>query len=268
MSFGNVLTVAGSDSSGGAGIQADLKTFTALGVYGASVITSLTVQNTRGVVDRLDLEPRFVAAQIDAVLSDIDISCVKTGMLANAGIANAVGDAVKDCFVICDPVMISKNGYPLLDDEAVLALRDSVIRNADILTPNYRELVRLAEGRYEDPLEAGRAVMEEFGKLRALLVKGGHIDETGGQVTDTLLLRAADGIRICEFRHRRSWSENTHGTGCTLSSAITAYLARGNDIAASVEMAIDYVVSLIELSANEKIGKGKGPLPHHAGMKL
>lgn len=268
MSYKKVLTVAGSDPSGGAGIQADLKTFTALGVYGASVITSLTVQNTQKVFDSLDLDPRFVRDQLEAVLSDIDISYVKIGMLANAEIAKTVGDVLKDYYIVCDPVMVSKSGYPLLEDKAVRALRDSVIRHADVLTPNWHELKKLTDGKFDDAVEAGYRVMEDYDELKGLLVKGGHIDGDAEEATDTLLLRDASGIRSFDFTHRRFDSENAHGTGCTLSSAITAYLARNNDIVHSVEMAIDYVVSLIELSATEKVGMGKGPLLHHAGIKL
>ena len=268
MAFKNVLTIAGSDPSGGAGIQADLKTFCSLGIYGASVITCLTVQNTREVSESLILEGKFVKSQLEAVLNDIDIAFIKVGMLGDADIAKAVGEMIKDYYVICDPVMISKSGYSLLEEKAEKALKEQIISRSEILTPNYYELMKLTGKKTEEPLEAAKILMEDFTNLKALLVKGGHIDPDSEEVTDTLFVRDSVGLKNYSFSHQRFPAENTHGTGCTLSSAITAYLARNNDLVHSVEMAIDYVINLIEISSKDKIGNGNGPLHHHTGIKL
>lgn len=268
MIYKNVLTIAGSDPSGGAGIQADLKTFTALGVYGAAAITALTVQNTQKVYDSLALEPRFVEDQVKAVLDDIKVDYIKTGMLANADIAKAVGGYLDEIFVVCDPVMISKSGYPLLEDRAVKAIREHVIPKSDILTPNYHELLKLTGGKIKDAVEAGYSLMEEIPSLKALLVKGGHVDEEKDEVEDVLIVRELNGLRNTAYTHPRYITEHLHGTGCTLASAITAYLARNNDLSHAVEMGIDYVTSLIKISQAGGIGRGNGPLYHHAGMKL
>ncbi len=263
MKYKKVLAIAGSDPSGGAGIQADLKTFTSLGVYGSAVITGLTVQNTRNVKDVLYLPPQFVKEQIQTVLEDIDISYIKTGMLGNAETAEAAGKAVKGYFIICDPVMVSKSGKPLLQDKAVEALKKHIIAQSTILTPNYHELMRLTDMKYKNPLEAGQALLEKYDHLRALLVKGGHIEEEEKTVTDTLLIKEGKAINNYNFPHPRIKTVNTHGTGCTLSSAITAYLARGEKIKRAVYLAVDYVFQLIKLAARHKIGKGNGALPHY-----
>jgi len=258
-----VLSIAGSDPSGGAGIQADLKTFTTLGVYGGAVITCLTVQNTQKVFDALFLPGAFVRAQIQAVLDDIDIGFIKIGMLGNGEIARSVGEAVRGRYLICDPVMISKSGYPLMDEASMQVIADEVIAHSTILTPNYHELMKLSGNQFADPLEAGEFLLKKYEGLQALLVKGGHISEDKSVIVDTLLLKQKKLISQTKYSHRRIQTKNTHGTGCTLSSAITAYLARGEGISAAVDDAICFVSGLIEQAEKFNIGKGNGSLPHH-----
>lgn len=262
-----VLSIAGSDPSGGAGIQADLKTFTSLGVYGAAVITCLTVQNTVKVYDSFALPGKFVHDQILAVLTDLEVGVIKTGMLGNAEIAEAVGTAIEGRMIVCDPVMISKSGYALMEESAMKAVEEFVIRKARVLTPNYHELMRLCGDVKADPITAGEALLSQYSRLEALLVKGGHIDESGDRITDTLLLKQNGRIERVPFEHKRVSSENTHGTGCTLSSAITALLATGKPLRESVEKSIHYISSLIEYSKDNKLGKGHGPLIHYKENK-
>lgn len=280
MEIKKVLSIAGSDPSGGAGIQADLKTFSALGVYGAAVITSLTVQNTQKVFDALLMPGEFVKEQIDAVLDDIDISFIKIGMLGNAEIAKSVGECLGEWSrkrtsglkvpegVVCDPVMISKSGYPLMKEDAMRAVMDYVIPVSTVLTPNLHELEKISEftgGPALSPVRSAEVILDQFENLQAILVKGGHIDESGTAATDTLVMRLDDKYRNLTFTHKRYPTRNTHGTGCTLSSAIVSYLARGMDIAEAVENAVDFVQKLIAFAADNPIGKGNGPLIHIIG---
>jgi hydroxymethylpyrimidine/phosphomethylpyrimidine kinase len=268
MKVKKVLSIAGSDPSGGAGIQADLKTFTALGVYGGAVITCLTVQNTQSVMDSFPLPGHFVKNQIDAVLEDIDIGFIKTGMLGNAEIAEAVGSSLSGHYVICDPVMISKSGFPLMDEPALKAVEKFVVSESTVLTPNYHELIRISGDEKQSPVDSAKKILERFPKLLAVLVKGGHIDEEKRMIIDTLVMKNNHDFELIDFKHPRFMTKNTHGTGCTLSSAVTAFLARGNSLTKAVRLAVRYVDSLIRLSVKESIGKGNGPLPHHQGVKL
>ncbi len=261
-----VLSIAGSDPSGGAGIQADIKTFTSLGVYGGAVITCLTVQNTLSVSDVFFLKGEFVKREISAVLKDIDISFIKIGMLGNSDIAQAVGETLEGYFIVCDPVMISKSGYPLMEESSMKAVERFVICKSSILTPNYHELMKLTKNKLKNPIEAGKTLLKKYENLQAILVKGGHIDESGEIITDTLIFKEKGRIEKAEYSHRRFFTKNTHGTGCTLSSAITAFLARNNNMVKSVEMAINYVNSLIEMAAKNTIGKGNGALLHHLNL--
>ncbi len=277
MDIKKVLSIAGSDPSGGAGVQADLKTFTALGVYGAAVITSLTVQDTQEVSDALFLPGPFVKDQVAAVLGDIDISVIKTGMLGNSDIARSVGEALDDWShrpaggpkaVVCDPVMISKSGYPLLKEDAMQALLDFVLPAATVLTPNAHELEKLAAlvgGPELSPVKSAETLMEKFDNLQAVLVKGGHLLENGATATDTLVMRHDGKSRTVAFSHPRIDTKNTHGTGCTLSSAIASYLALGNGIQEAVGKAVDFVQKLIAFSAENPVGRGYGPLIHFIG---
>jgi len=250
------LTIAGSDSGGGAGIQQDLKTFQALGVWGMSAITAVTVQSTIGVSDFVELSPEIVAAQIEAVASDIGVDAAKTGMLANAAIVEAVARAVRDAEIdrlVVDPVFVSKHGDPLLRPDAVDALRREILPLALLVTPNAHEAAVLAgvEVRSRSrQIEAAVAILA-LGS-RAVLVKGGHVD--GAQAVD--VLATADGV--VEIAGPRIDSPNTHGTGCMLSAAITAGLAKGVDLETAVRDAKRFVTGAIEHALT--LGKGIGPV--------
>jgi len=255
------LTIAGSDSSGGAGIQADLKTFTALGVYGASVLTALTAQNTRGVDDVLPIAPAFVRAQIDSVLSDLDVKAVKTGMLANADVILAVAEILEgnaEIPLVCDPVMVATSGDVLLEPDAIGALRERLIPRASLLTPNIPEAARLLgcpEATDLDEMARQAEALRAFG-CAAVLLKGGH----GSGKTATDILAHAGGIVPLEAP--RIETPNTHGTGCTLSAAIAALLAAGEPLEQAVRRAKAFVWSALEAGAHCQIGHGSGPVDH------
>ncbi|WP_258359355.1 bifunctional hydroxymethylpyrimidine kinase/phosphomethylpyrimidine kinase [Moorella sulfitireducens (nom. illeg.)] len=253
------LTIAGSDSGGGAGIQADLKTFAALKVYGASVITSVTAQNTLGVQGTFDLPPGFVGLQIDAVLKDIGADAVKTGMLANAGIIEMVATKVQEYGVknlVIDPVMVAKSGDLLLAREARRVLQEKLFPLALIITPNLEEAGVLTgrEIGSEEDMEAAARELHEQG-VPYVLVKGGHL---AGAATDILF----DGREIRRFSAPRLDNRHTHGTGCTLSAAITAFLARGLTVPAAVAAAKEYIQAAI--SQARGVGQGCGPVHHLA----
>ncbi|MFA5900122.1 MAG: bifunctional hydroxymethylpyrimidine kinase/phosphomethylpyrimidine kinase, partial [Hyphomicrobium sp.] len=235
------LTIAGSDSSGGAGIQADLKTFTVLGVYGASALTALTAQNTRGVTAIHSIPPQFVGAQIDAVAADLRIAATKTGMLNDRDTVLAVVDAVRRhslAPLIVDPVMVATSGDLLLEADAIDAVRRNLLPLADLITPNLAEAARLLDAR----MAGDERVMEEQARAllalgcKAVLIKGGHGD--GPDAVDILVRPAAAPLRLALPRIE---TPNTHGTGCTLSAAIAAYLARGEGLEASVRLAKSFV---------------------------
>lgn len=255
------LTIAGSDSGGGAGIQADLKTFSALGVYGASVITALTAQNTRGVTAILDVPPEFVTAQIDAVFSDIAFDAVKIGMLSQPGVIRAVRDGLdrwRATSVVLDPVMVATSGDLLLAPEAVDALRRLLLPRATLITPNLAEAATLTDRPMADTPEA----MIEQGRIllgmgaQAVLVKGGHGE---GRVAEDVLVMPS-GIEW--FSAARHPTRNTHGTGCTLSSGIAAGLALGLDLTQSIRAAKAYLTAAIRSADRLAIGGGRGPVDH------
>ena len=257
-----LLTIAGSDSGGGAGIQADLKTFDAHGAYGMSAITALTAQNTREVRAVWAAPPDFVAAQIDAVFDDIGVDAVKIGMLADAALVRAVAGRLKahaqGIPIVLDPVMIAKSGAALLEDSAVEALREELIPLATLVTPNLPELARLT-GRpvasEEERRAAAEALSGEGGP--AVLAKGGHAE--GAKVVDLLWIAGIDGGHY-RFVHPRIATTSTHGTGCTLSSAIAARLGRGEDLPRAVEGAIDWLQGA--MAAAFPVGSGHGPVNH------
>jgi len=251
------LTIAGSDSGGGAGIQADLKTFAAHGVFGTSAITAITAQNTRGVSAVTALDPALVVAQIDAVATDLRPRATKIGMLANAAIINAVADAITRhqlTNVVLDPVMVAKGGDHLLEAAAVAALRDVLLPLADVLTPNMPEAEVLTglTIRSVDDMKQAAARLITLG-ARAVIVKGGHLD---GAATDIW----HDGTRWIEISTPRIDTIHTHGTGCTFSSAIAAGLANDLDIEAAIRQAKDYVTGAIAHAPG--LGGGHGPLQH------
>ncbi len=255
------LTIAGSDSGGGAGIQADLKAMSALGVYGASVITAVTAQNTRAVTAVHGIPPKVITAQIDAVLSDLNVAAIKIGMLATPGIIGTVADAIRDFDgpVVLDPVMIAKSGDPLLVDEAVQTLRQVLLPRAAVLTPNLPEAARLLHRRAADTPQQMADQGFALCKLGAqsVLMKGGH---GAGDICHDLLVEASGAI--AEFRAPRQVTGNTHGTGCTLSASIAAGLARGLSLIAAVAQAHDYLQGAIRQADNLEIGQGHGPVHH------
>jgi len=261
-----VMTIAGSDPSGGAGIQADLKTFTTLGVYGTAVITALTAQNTTGVAGSLFIDPEFIALQIRTVLEDIPIRVIKTGMLGTSAIIETVTACLPaEAMVVCDPVMYAKSGYPLLQREAIDSLKHHLIPRATILTPNYPELAELLGPAFvaEDPEGNGKTLLERFPTLQAVVVKGGHREAKENQVDDIIVYRQQASLLTKHVRHPYIHTTSTHGTGCTLASAIAAYLARGETIVDAITRATAYVAFLIRESREETYGHGHGPLPHH-----
>ncbi len=256
---GRVLIVAGSDSGGGAGIQADIKTVTALGGYAASAITALTAQNTRGVFGIFDIPPVFIEQQMALVLDDIGADAVKTGMLSKAEVIDAI-DATLDAHapgvpLVVDPVMVAKGGHKLLDDAAHQALMTKLIRRAAVVTPNIPEAEALTGLSITDVggmVEAGRRLCA-LGPA-AVLVKGGHMD--GSRLVDVLV--AADGVRL--FESVRIDSTSTHGTGCTLASAIATGLAQKLSLQDAVARARHYV--MLAISTAPGYGHGHGPLNH------
>ncbi len=256
------LTIAGSDSGGGAGIQADLKTFAAHGVFGTSAITAITAQNTRGVSAVFALDPTLVVAQIDAVATDLRPRATKIGMLANAEIITAVAGAITKhhlTHIVLDPVMVAKGGDHLLEAAAVAALRDGLLPLADVLTPNMPEAEVLTglTIRSVDDMKQAAARLITLG-ARSVLVKGGHLD---GPATDVW----HDGTRWVELSTPRINTVHTHGTGCTFSSAIAAGLANGLDIEAAIRQAKEYVTGAIAHAPG--LGGGHGPLNHLWNVK-
>jgi len=255
------VTIAGSDSSGGAGIQADLKTFSALGVYGASVIAALTVQNTKGVSAVLDVPPAFVTAQMDAVFSDLTVGAVKIGMLGNAAVVAAVAAGLarhSHIPVVLDPVMVATSGERLLTPDAVEALREKLVPLALVVTPNLPEaaaLVDAPQAATEDEMVRQAERLLASG-AKAVLMKGGH--GKGAQSAD-LLVTATATVR---FAAARIATGNTHGTGCTLAAAIAAGLAKGEDLSAAVRAAKDYVTAAIAAADHLGVGHGRGPVHH------
>lgn len=252
------LTIAGSDSGGGAGIQADLKTFAALGVYGTSAVTAITAQNTLGVTAVEALSADLVIAQIEAVAGDIEIHATKTGMLANAAIVEAVSATIQELELACvvvDPVMVAKSGDRLLDPDAVSALRVELLPRALVVTPNVPEAEVLADMPVKTLNDAREAARRIHGLgARAVIIKGGHAE--GPDIVDLLF----DGDQVMEFHTPRIATRNTHGTGCTFASAVAAYLALGLSLADAVEHAQRYVAGAIRYGLN--IGHGHGPLDH------
>jgi hydroxymethylpyrimidine/phosphomethylpyrimidine kinase len=255
------LTIAGSDSGGGAGIQADLKTFSALGVYGASVLTAVTAQNTRGVSAVEDVSISMIAAQMQAVLGDLSVDAVKIGMLSKEDTIRAVADGLQgyEGPVVLDPVMVATSGDRLLRGDAVAALKCRLMPRADLLTPNLYEAAILT-GRPlaatpEDAMRQAQQLRNEG--ARAVLVKGGH--GSGAECADVLVTERGD---LHEFRSPRLETTSDHGTGCTLSAAIAAQLAKRHDLLASLAVAKDYLHSALIAGDTLAIGRGRGPVHH------
>lgn len=278
-SYPKVLSIAGSDSSGGAGIQADLKTFSALGVYGATAITAITAQNTQGVNSQFALEPQMVYDQIAAVMDDIEPSVVKIGMLSNTAIVEAVAKALHDyrpSFIVLDPVIVSSTGHRLLSIEAQETIKEKLIPIADLLTPNIPEMKALTDSSLSSLKEKKEAAQQLFNLgAKAILLKGGH--EEGEVKTDVLFLShrvtettssvslsmsASESLSMSVYSSETVVTKNTHGTGCTLSSAIAAFIARGLSLEDAISEAKNYVTEAIRAGADINIGKGIGPVNH------
>lgn len=256
------LTIAGSDSSGGAGIQADLKTFSGLGVYGASVITAVTAQNTRGVQGIETLSPTFAARQITSVLVDLDVAGIKTGMLATREIVLAVADALAPIAdrvpIVVDPVMIATSGDALLAPGAIDAYRSALLPIAALITPNLAEAARLT-GRppavsLDQMADQGSALIAAG--ARAVLVKGGHAE--GADAIDVFVVQGY----VRTYSAPRIATRHTHGTGCTLSAAIAAHLALGQPLPLAIERAKDYLTNALRAGQSLQIGSGNGPVDH------
>ncbi len=256
------LTIAGSDPSGGAGIQADLKTFTVLGVYGASVITALTAQSTQGVSGIFPVPPDFVAQQIAAVAGDLSVGAVKTGMLNEPGTVRVVAEAVQHHDLhplVVDPVMVASSGDSLMAEGMVAALRAELLPRADILTPNLAEAARLLD----QPPAADEAEMAAQAKAlvalgcKAVVIKGGH--GTGAEAVDIFMDRGGQTVRLALPRIA---TPNTHGTGCTFSAAVAAYLTRGDSMSAAVAAAKRFVHAALQAGAGLAVGHGAGPVDH------
>ncbi|MDO5562705.1 MAG: bifunctional hydroxymethylpyrimidine kinase/phosphomethylpyrimidine kinase [Synergistaceae bacterium] len=253
-----VLTIAGSDCSGGAGIQADLKTMTAHKVYGMSVITALTAQNTTGVYGIFDASAEFIARQIDCVFTDIRPDAVKIGMVSSAEIIKVIAEKLREYKaenIVVDPVMVSTSGSRLLNEDAISALTGCLLPVADLITPNIPEAEVLCGFEIKDRTDMTRAALKITSVIkRAALIKGGHFEDCA----DDILCSASGDISW--FKCDRVKNDNTHGTGCTLSSAIACQLALGNDMPESIRRAKEYVTGA--LAAGLDLGNGSGPLDH------
>ena len=257
------LTIAGSDSGGGAGIQADLKTFAAHGVYGASAITAVTAQNTRGVSAFDAVSARLVTAQIEAVASDLTPHAVKTGMLANAAIVEAVAAAVGDLdlpFLVVDPVMVAKSGDRLLDDDAIAAVKTKLLRRAYVVTPNIPEAEALTGVSIASDVDRREAAKRLHGMgAPAVIIKGGHFPAS--DITDLLY----DGSTFTEFRGERVPGRHTHGTGCTFAAALAAQLALGRWLVEAIPLVQAYIAGAIRNAPG--LGSGNGPVDHFWNRK-
>lgn len=266
MTIRNVLSIAGSDPSGGAGIQADLKAFSARGTYGMAALTALTAQNTQGVTAIHALPPDFVAAQIEAIFSDIRVDAVKIGMIANAQIAGTVAEMLEvhaaGIPIVLDPVMVAKGGAPLLANDANQAIIERLLPLATVITPNLPEAASLLG---EPEAETREGMADQARRLlrrgpRAVLIKGGHL-----QCDDSPDVLAETG-GVTWFEGTRLKTRNTHGTGCTLSSAIAAELAKGQAMAEAVRAAKAYLAEAIASAESLSVGSGHGPVHHFIGL--
>ncbi|MBU1904038.1 MAG: bifunctional hydroxymethylpyrimidine kinase/phosphomethylpyrimidine kinase [Proteobacteria bacterium] len=261
--YHKVLTIAGSDSGGGAGIQADIKTFSALGCYGMSVITSLTAQNTKGITAIHGLPPGFVQAQLEAVLSDLGTDAVKIGMLYSSEVVEMVAVELRKYHarnIVLDPVMAAQSGGKLLEDEALEATKEFLMPISTVVTPNLPEASALLGREINDLEEMKRAARElaAYGS-KSVLIKGGHSKDR--DATDLLFVGHED--RFVIFRAERIATRNSHGTGCTLSSAIASFLAKGYPLEEAIGSAKEFITGAIKAGAEYEIGTGDGPVHHY-----
>lgn len=259
-----ILSIAGSDPSGGAGIQADLKTFTVLGVYGCAAITTLTVQNTLGVQSCHPLEPDLVFRQVAAVLADLTVTHIKIGMIGSEAIAEAIARALQGFIgeIIYDPIVFTSVGQPVRATDTLAGVR-RIAALATVLTPNLHELQELSGSSCADSdgaLAAGEELLRAFPNLKAMVIKGGHLHEAEDEITDFLL---APGVPPLCRSHPRLTSVNTHGTGCTFASALAAFHQRTNDYGQAFCRTVDLLDTLLSISASWRLGEGNGGLSHH-----
>lgn len=264
-----ILTIAGSDPSGGAGIQADLKTLTVLGVYGCAAVTSLTVQNTLGVQSCHPVAPEVVYQQVAAVLADMHVTHVKIGMIGSSAIAHAVSQALSNFAgeIIYDPIIFSSVGQAVRTTDSLDGVRQ-IAAMATVLTPNLHELQLLSGALcsgVEEVLSTAAVLLRTFPKVRALVIKGGHLQEDEAEVTDFMLVSGQDQHESC--RHRRIVSPNTHGTGCTFASAFAAYHQQTGEYRQAFRLTIDFLDSLLDVSTEWRLGQGNGGLCHHLFRK-
>lgn len=255
-----ILTIAGSDCSGGAGIQADIKTISALGAYAASVITAITAQNTTGVQGVLPVTPEMVTAQIDAVMTDLRVDAVKIGMVNDPAIVRAIADGLRrhqPRIVVYDPVMVSTSGCRLMEEETVDIIKEELFPLSTLITPNLHEVSLLVDRPVKETSEMEKAAEELALKHHTnVLVKGGHLE--GGEMCDVLF---ADG-HLSRFSDAKIETGNLHGTGCTLSSAIATFLGKGETLESAVQSAKTYLTEAIRQGADMEIGHGHGPVWH------
>lgn len=261
-----ILSIAGSDSGGGAGIQADLKTMTALGCHAMTAITAITAQNTLGVTAIQPIDLSVVRAQIDAVFSDIGVDSVKVGMLANAEIVHAVSESMqkwKPQYLVVDPVLRATSGADLGGDGVVDSMVDELFPLATLITPNLFEasaILGRSITKANQLVDAGKDMIAKG--VKAVLLKGGHLEDDLAELVDVLVYQDKQEIKVREYCHPRIETKNTHGTGCTLSSAIASYLAQGFELEDSVGKGIDYVQAGLRGASSLKLGAGHGPLWH------
>ncbi len=260
--YTRVLTIAGSDSGGGAGIQADLKTIMASGCYGMSVITAITAQNTLGVTDIHPIPIATIRSQMQAVLSDIGTDGIKIGMLHSAEVIKCVAETLAQfdsCPIVLDPVMVATSGDRLIKDDAIEAMKEHLFPLATLLTPNIPEAEVLLGGTIDSETKAhnaAQALANQYGV--GVLVKGGHLSDA--EVEDVLCMK--EGGDLVTFKNKRISTTNTHGTGCTLSSAIASYLALGNNLYEAIQKASQYLHGAIKAGSSYRLGAGNGPVHH------
>ncbi|MEK9627742.1 MAG: bifunctional hydroxymethylpyrimidine kinase/phosphomethylpyrimidine kinase [Nitrospinota bacterium] len=259
--YSRTLTIAGSDNSGGAGIQADLKTFSALGCYGMSVIAALTAQNTQGVRGIREVEPKFVAEQIQSIVEDIGVDAIKIGMLSNSAVIETVANClleIESCSIVVDPVMFAKSGDRLLQEEAVQSIKTKLFPLATIITPNLLEAEALLRRSIQSPESMEQAAIDlcELGP-KAVVVKGGGLSDANSD--DCLVIQ---GSRPQWLKQERVDTQNTNGSGCTFSSSIAAFLARSFSLEDAVKEAKIYLTHALKAGAEKKLGQGKGPVMH------
>ena len=265
--YPTVLTIAGSDSSGGAGIQADMKTISSLGVYACSAITAITAQNTLGVRSIQGIDPAILKDQIEAVFEDLTIDAVKTGMLYSRELIEIVSECLKRFrprFFVLDPVMISTSGSKMITDDAIEAMQQLLFPLATVITPNIAEAEVFTGVKISSPenMQAAAKIMLQKG-CNAVLIKGGHL--TGNESVDMLFEKGKNGF---EVRSSFIETKNTHGTGCTLSAAIASYLALGEDLHRAFVLSKEYIIHALCAAKNVEIGKGHGPVNHFFNPKI